>query len=347
MGPPSPTRSRKARAPRHLDPGALHVRIVDALLRAPGATRVKPGILHRTAQKIAAAVLSSRVSSTDPVHFATLDLVYRLDDAADPRLQQAVLAIGRWVVRGRVLPIQRLHELLDEARAIHLARCPCRASGRVRDRPGKDPPPPRASDEDPAADEARDEGLLRRILDAWSDPGVREGTSPHTAEALDEVVRARKAGGPEGRLEDLLAATWPYWELLIEHPGYDRCWLEGLAKNGKVRRLAPALAHAWVDALYRGRHVVFTHMEAAGLPYAICSCPGPETDGGCMLTNWHYLSGNDEILVPNEGLAHGRRRGARGEVLTCARHPGREGRPCLGCGCDHEAEQRGTAGGGT
>ncbi len=90
MGSPSRTTGRKARPPQRLDARALHVRILDALLRAPGAEGVKPGILRRTAQKIAAAVLASRVSSTDPIHFGALDLpvaesatqlAHRLDDA--------------------------------------------------------------------------------------------------------------------------------------------------------------------------------------------------------------------------------------------------------------------------
>jgi hypothetical protein len=153
------------------------------------------------------------------------------------------------------------------------------------------------------------------------------------------VVRARREGRAGGTLHDLFAATWPYWEILLEHPGYDRCWLEGLAKNRKVWKTPKPLAHAWVDALYDGRGVIYTHMEAAGLPYAVCSCPGPETDRGCMLTNWHYFSRNDEILLPNETEGFGRRRDEAGKLLPCKKHPERGERGCLGGGCDHAREE--------
>jgi hypothetical protein len=169
---------------------------------------------------------------------------------------------------------------------------------------------------------------------------VRRRTSPRLLEAIDRTAGARRRGTAGGTLDDLLAAVWPQWEILLEHPAYDTCWLEGLAKNRKVWAVAKPLAHAWVDALYRARGVIFTHMEAVGLPYAVCSCPGPEADRGCMLTNWHYFSGNDEILLPNEGEAFGRRRDPQGRVLPCRKHPERGGKGCLGCGCDHAAEEK-------
>jgi len=314
-----------------MNPQAVHVRVLDALLRS-GGRGVKPGVLHRTAQKIAAAILRNRLSSTDPLHFGTLDLIYGLDRRDGAFSAEAVLALGRYVLRGRVIPIQRLHGLLDEARAIYLARCPCRASGRVRDRPD-------GACGAAGEDAARNDRLLEGILGAWERPAVRRAASPRLAAAIDRVRGARQAHRSDGTLEALFAATWPFWEVLLEHPGFDRCWLEGLAKNRKVWALPAALAHPWVEALYHGRGVVFTHMEAAGLPYAICSCPGPETDGGCMLTNWHYASGNDEILLPNEAEAFGRRRDAAGRVLACRKHPERAERPCLGCGCDHREDR--------
>lgn len=105
-------------------------------------------------------------------------------------------------------------------------------------------------------------------------------------------------------------------------------------------RLDPRRLH-----VHFGRAAVFAHREAAGLPYAVCSCPGPEADGGCMLTNWHYAGGDDEILLPNESLGFGRRCDPGGRVLPCREHPERSGRPCLGCGCDHAQRERASRGG--
>ncbi|MBI5500022.1 MAG: hypothetical protein HY907_07245 [Deltaproteobacteria bacterium] len=334
-----------------LDARKLHVRVLDALLRVPGAAGVKPGILRRTAQKLARAILESRVSSTDPVHFGTLDLIHRLNEVDDRHARELLLAVGRYALRGRVIPIQRLHVVLDEARAVYLARCPCRASGRVREEEGREtaegrkagftaetPRSPRHTERRQAVDGA---ALADPLLQAWRDPAVRAATSPRLAEALERAATVRREGTARKALDELWRVTWPYWEILVEHPGFDRAWLHGLSKNRKVWRVHPRLIHPWIDAMYRDRGVVFTHMEAAGLPYAICSCPGPEADGGCMLTNWHYFSDNDEILLPNVDQAHGRRRDAAGAPLPCRKHEARRGRPCLGCGCDHEREEGG------
>jgi hypothetical protein len=308
------------------------VRVLDALLRVPEAADVKPGILRRTAQRIAAAILRSPISSTDPVHFGTLELIDRLEASDDPLVGEAVLALGRYVLRGRVVPPEEVHRLLGEARRIYLARCPCRASGRVDDRGSGT-----AVRGDPAE-------LLERLLAAAAQPAVRRASASRLLALLDETAAARAAGRPDGSLAALFERSWPMWEILLDHPAFDRAWLTGLARNRKVWHVALPLARAWVDALYLGRGVVFTHMEAAGLPYAVCSCPGPEADGGCMLTNWHYAAGDDEILRPNKTLGHGRRRDRDGRLLPCREHPARAGRPCLGCGCDHAEREAGAPG---
>ena len=320
----SPPGGKPARPARgRLDPGRLHVRVLDALLRVPETAGVKPGILRRTAQRVAAAILRSPISSTDPVHFRTLDLLYRLETSDEPLAGEAVLAVGRYLIRGRVVPPQDVQRALGEARRVYLARCPCRASGRVRDRELRP-----AGRGDP-------EALLAAVLEAAARPDVRHDTASRLLALLDETAEARAAGRPDGTLAGLFDRTWPMWEILLDHPDFDRAWLQGLAHNRKVWHVALPLARAWVDALALGRGVVFTHMEAAGLPYAVCSCPGPETDGGCMLTNWYYAGGDDEILRPNETTEAARRRDAEGRVLPCREHPERAGRPCLGCGCDH------------
>jgi hypothetical protein len=333
-----------------LDERDLHVRVLDALLRVPGTGRLKPGVLRRTAEKLARGILESRISSKDPVHFGALDLIHRLNEVDDRWAREILLAVGRYALRGRVIPVQRLHEVLDEAREAYLARCPCRASGRVKEEEatggaggsaaGTRRTPGRAGDAGSGTDDAGD--LLAPVLRAWSEPAVRSATGPKLAAALDGAERARRKGPARNALDGLWRATWPYWEVLVEHPGYDDAWLRGLTKNAKVWRIHRRLLHPWVDLIYADRGVVFTHMEAAGLPYAICSCPGPETDGGCMLTNWHYFSDNDEILLPNETAGHGRRRDAAGRLLPCRKHEARKGRPCLGCGCDHEREEVGS-----
>jgi hypothetical protein len=312
----------RARPPRRLDRDAVHTRVLDVLLRSAGPG-VKPGILNRTAQRVAQAILRSSLTSKRPIHHGSLAALYRLNERDDPLSEQAILAVSRYVVRGKVMPVQRLRRLIDEARAAYLAPCPCRAAGRVQDLEARPAPT------------AADDALLERLLDAWADPAVRAATAPDLQRAFDGVADARRRGGPGGTLVDLERATWPTWEILLEHPGYDPSWIAGLRKNARLRPIHRSLLRAWVDALRASRKVVFTHMEAAGLPYAICTCPGPEADGGCILTNWHYGSGNDDILLPNETDWPGQRRDADGRVLPCDQHAARAGRPCLGCGCEH------------
>ena len=314
---------------RHLDPRAVHTRVLEVLLRAAGPG-VKAGVLNRAAQLVGREILRSSLTSKDPVHFGALATAFAVDDLGDPLSEQVVLAVSRYVLRGQVMPVQRLLEVIDEARGAYLARCPCRAAGRVRDLETREPAPG-----------ADDEALLTGILDAWDGAAARSETDPRLAVVLDRVGQARRAGGADGSLDDLFAGVWPYWEILLEHERYDRCWIEGLTANQKTWAVSKAVLRPWVLAIYEGRGVVFTHMEVAGLPYCICTCPGPEADGGCILTNFHYGSGNDEILIPNADQAHGQRRDAAGAVLPCSRHPGRAGRPCLGCGCPHEPPRPG------
>jgi hypothetical protein len=295
--------------------------VLDVLLRSAGLG-IKAGILHRAAQKIAAIILRWPGSSKDLIHFTTLAAAYGVNDREDPLSEQVILGVSRYVLRGKVIPVQRLQDLIREARAGYLARCPCRASGRVQDLRSARP------------DTAGADELLDEILALWRKQ-ARDQTAPPLARILDRVARARGDGRPGGTLRDLQADVWPYWEILLDHPGYDPCWRKGLSANHKVWAIPKSLLSAWVDALYRSRGVVYTHMEAVGLPYAICSCPGPEADRGCILTNWHYFSANDEVLIPNTTEGLGQRRSSSGAVLPCQLYPERAGRPCLGCGCEH------------
>jgi hypothetical protein len=320
-----------SRTPRRLDPRAVRTRVLDVLLRAAGPG-VKAGVLNRAVQLVGREILRSSLTSKDPVHFGALAGAFAVNDLHDPLSEHFVLAVSRYVLRGQVLPVQRLLEVIDEAGGAFLARCPCRAAGRVRDLESREPAPG-----------ADDEALLRGILDAWDRRAARAETDPRLAAVLDDVAQAHRAGAAGGTLDALFAGVWPYWEILLEHERYDRCWIEGLTKNQKTWAVSKPVLRAWVRAVYDGRGVVFTHMEVGGLPYCVCTCPGPEADGGCILTNWHYASGNDEILIPNAEQAYGQRRDVDGAVLPCGRHPARAGRPCLGCGCPHERPRSGPA----
>jgi hypothetical protein len=78
-------------------------------------------------------------------------------------------------------------------------------------------------------------------------------------------------------------------------------------------------------------------MKLFDTPYTICSCPTPETGGGCTLTNWYYWGLSNSSLMPNEEF-NGRRTDESGKTLACKYFPIRSKRECLGCGCDHDRD---------
>jgi hypothetical protein len=132
--------------------------------------------------------------------------------------------------------------------------------------------------------------------------------------------------------------TYPYWELLLEHGEFTPVWKDSQLKTGKARRIHKETLIAIVEALYKARGTVFSAMSMFDAKYAICSCPGPESDGGCLLFNWHYYSGIDPAVKHNQDLRFGQRKDRQGNVLPCKKYPERQTRDCLGCGCEHEPE---------
>ena len=290
---------------------------------------LKPTVARRAAGRIGRAILASWATCWDPVHIGGTRAVVETESLLRERIGPLVDLACRELFHGHVVPVQRVLELVGEARSAALGRCVCRASSLTSD--------------------LEQEGRI------WM-PGEPEVVREHCAELVEVWARvcedptdptapelrtafARLSDGdapPEDRLGRFWRETWPWWELLLDHDALTPEWRDNMARHGKARPIHLDLLRALVSAQHAVRGSIFTAMEAAEVPYAICTCPGPENDGGCSLVNWYYAAGLDGALFPNTDDGHGQLRDPTGAVLPCAKHPERASRPCLGCGCRHE-----------
>jgi hypothetical protein len=304
---------------------------------------VKPSVLRRAAAAVGRAILASPLTCWDPVHRGGVRAAMAAEAALRERLGPLVDLACQQLFHGHVLPVQRVEALIGEAEAAALARCACRFAEVVSDleRP------------DGTVALTADDGVVARcladVLAAWEAVRARPPGERGTAAPLQAAFeRARQAAGgraPREVLGGLLRDTWPRWEILLAHADLTPEWRENLRRQGKAWPVDRGLLQAFARALYHGRGAVFTWMEAVDAPYAICTCPGPEADGGCSLLHWYYAAGLDGALFPNETDGFGQARGADGAVLPCQRFPERAGRPCLGCGCEHPLPVTVVAGG--
>lgn len=244
-------------------------------------------------------------------------------------LHEAMDRLVGQILFGLVIPLDRVRRDLLSSRAVYLGHCACRSAGVVDDRSAPLLLPP-----------AEQRLLLDRILDRYRALGpdrIRRTTDPRYRALFEELDGARRRGSAACRLDVLLDRTWPDWEILPVLPGYTTRWLRSMRNNRKAHRLDRELAFELAGIQFHARGIVFNSMIAVDTPYTICACPGPEADGGCVLTNWYYHGRVNRALVPAEG-AHGRRRDAEGQLLGCRWFPVRHRRQCLGCGCFHDTD---------
>jgi hypothetical protein len=243
----------------------------------------------------------------------------------------------RELLFGIVLSVQRVRQDILEADEVYLGHCACRSAGVVDDLEA-------AGRVFTLLSEADNRRLLDRLIDRYRTLGpdrLRRTTDPRYRRLLASLDRQRRRGSASYRVETLLRETYPDWELVVVHPRYTGRWVRSLRNNRKAHAIDRELALELVNILYLSRGTVFNSMTWVDSPYCICSCPSPELDGGCVLTNWTYHGGLNHAVVPAEDHL-GRRRDARGQVRPCRYFPVRARRDCLGCGCAHdEPEPRG------
>jgi hypothetical protein len=172
------------------------------------------------------------------------------------------------------------------------------------------------------------QSLRKRDIEPIADPSLHD--------ILEEFSRWRSEGSSRYAMAHFWEKTYPFYEILLDHEDYTDAWLRTMDANNKAWRVHRDILLPWIDAMYSTRGAIFSSMVIFDAPYTICSCPGPENAGGCLLFNWHYYSGNQGAIKYNE---EGQRRDGFGNVLPCKKYPERMRCDCLGCGCDHSLEE--------
>lgn len=298
-----------------------------ARLRPRLDPRIKDSVVRRLTQRVALLVLGQPLAAWEPVHSRAVVLADQAESLPVDVLHTLFEELCGVLLRGQVVPVQEVRRAVREARSSYLGMCICRQARRVQDLV-----PPGSAGVYLAGSQEDCDPWAHRLLDHWERTGPA-GTAPALAEILDLLV-ARRARGQSAGAADLVAQTWPYTEILLDHPAYTGAWLDSMSHNKRTWQVQPELLTRWVDLMWYARGGVFTSMLVVDEPYTICTCPGPEVDGGCLLFNYHHYSDNPHVLSPSQQ----RRRGDQGELLPCACFQGRAGKPCYGCGCQEEDE---------
>ncbi len=327
--------------PEPLPPELDHVKRNPVILNMLKAALMedKPGLKRPVAQRMASKIgdyfLWNRATSMPVIHelgtlsawwvdHMPLDVIHTVRDVA--------LDL---VLNGTVMPVQEVWEDIMDSELMYIGHCVCRSSGIANDL--KD-----ASGEVFTLTTPRESHqLLNRLMNRY-DALIREhGSLPDThsqyADLFATLKYYKETKSPMYRLETLLERTWPAWEFLPVLPKFTQAWIRGMHKNRKTHQIHKTLAFEMANIFYLARGSMFTSMKIIDTPYTICTCPTPETGGGCTLTNWYYYGQSNTSLIPGN-KAFGRRENKKGETLHCNQFPARGSRECVGCGCKHASK---------
>ena len=240
----------------------------------------------------------------------------------------------RELFNGVVISLQRAREDVLASEEVYLAHCACRSAGVVDDLE-------QGGEVFSLLGDRSNRLLLDRLVDRYQSLGedrLRQTTDARYRELFARLVRMRDAGSPEYHVRSFLRWTYPDWELIPIHDRYTSRWARSMRNNRKAHPIDPELAAEMLNIFFFSRGAVFNSMKAVDSPYCICVCPSPETDGGCVLTNWYYYGRLNHSMLPADDH-HGRRRDEHGSVLPCRYFPVRNRRECIGCGCLHDEER--------
>ena len=308
-------------------------RFVEVLLESllvEDRPELKRSVVRRMADKFGNYLLWNRISSTPVVHEMAALLpwwVSHMPGSAVSSLRDIGLS---YFLNGIVVPVQNVWKEVLEARLVYLGHCVCRSSGIVDDLYQDGKIVTLLSRQD-------NKRLLNRFMDRYRSlkiDGRIPDTDPRYIELCERLDGLRRKGSTRYCLETLLEDLYPDWEILPVHEKYTPDWIRSMHANRKAHSIHKELVFELATILYLSRGVIFTSMRLVDTPYTICSCPTPETGGGCVLTNWYYWGMSNASLLPNEH-AFGRRKNQEGNIMPCQFFPVRGRRECLGCGCRH------------
>jgi energy-converting hydrogenase Eha subunit C len=290
--------------------------------------RIKDTVTRRMTQRVALAVLGNKLAAYGPIHEGAILLATQAEALPVETLHRIFEEICGVLLIGYVVPIEQVRQDIREATDHYIGMCICRQAERVHDlhRPDSD-------EVYLLGTAAARRPWMDRLIDVFEDlRGQDTVTSSPLLDILQRQSTLRRVGDPDYGPGPFWEASWPYQEILLDHPRYVGQWRETMRANRRTWRVHPRLLEAWAELAWFTRGAVFTSMAIVDERYTICTCPGPENDGGCLLFNWTYHSNNPHVLAPH---AASQRTDTAGEPLPCARFEERQARPCFGCGCDH------------
>jgi hypothetical protein len=309
-------------------------RLTDALMKSflkDERPELKRSVARRMADKIGNYLLWRRESSIPVIHELIVLLpwwISHIPGDVIPKLRDIGL---NYILNGRVVPVQMAWEDILYADPVYLGHCACRSAGVVDDLSQDGKVFNLLSKED-------DKRLMDRMMDRYRELIGRHGSLPDThsryAKLFQELDELRKKNSSEYCVNTFLKQTYPDWEILPVLHKYTPSWIRSMHKNRKAKLIHKELVFDMATILYLSRGTIFSSMKLFDTPYTICSCPTPETGGGCTLTNWYYWGLSNSSLMPNEEF-NGRRTDESGKIRACKYVPVRSKRQCLGCGCDH------------
>lgn len=324
-----PPRTAKGQYESELAPFvALLRQAIEGQRQEPG---LKSSVVKALLDEVSTAYLWTNLSTLPAFHELTVLVPFwAVNRTLATRFERLSAALVKQFLHGIVLSLQHVREEILAADEVYLAHCACRSAGVVDDLE-------QGGEVFTIVDDEKGRILLDRLVDRYEALGqtrCQSTTGPKFRAVMDRLVRLRREGSKQYRLQTLLRMTYPSWELLPVKPGYTKNWVRSLQNNGKCEPVDKELIYELLNVFFHGRGAIFNSMKCVDSPYTICTCPTPENDGGCVLTNWYYYAQMNTSLIPADDH-YGRLRGPKGEILNCRYFPVRARRECIGCGCNH------------
>ena len=210
-----------------------------------GEPHLKQSVALRVAEKLSLAFLGNRLTGWDPIHVGSLRAVTAFEQLPAPLVRTVIQSLCEDIFYGQVIPVQKVKEVIAQAQSVYLGKCVCRFSGRTNDLY-------RSPQEDKkvysiASPEVEAEHF-EKLLDAYSTI-LSKGEEQRIAQPLQKIfsdfLARRDRKDSEGTLPKLWEATWPWWEILVDHQGFTDAWKNTMAQNSKVWSIHPDLLQVW------------------------------------------------------------------------------------------------------
>ncbi|KPA15573.1 hypothetical protein MHK_004212 [Candidatus Magnetomorum sp. HK-1] len=315
----------------HIDKKKLR----DALLESICSQKsdgLKLPVIRKMAQKIGDYMLWRREASIPVIHELLVLMPWWIANLPINAIS-AIRDVGlKYIINGQVLPVQLVWKEILDAPLVYMGHCVCRSSGIANDLYKKD-------SVYTLLDEQSKNRLLDRFVNRYQSLRKQYGylpdSDPMYEKLCQKLLYLKKNHSREYCLETLLESTYGSWEILPVLEKYTPSWIHSMHKNHKAHRLHRELVFELATIQYLARGSIFTTMKLFDSPYTICTCPTPETGGGCVLTNWYYYGASNSSLLPNTHI-FGQNKDSEGKALPCKYFSERRNRDCVGCGCDHQ-----------